>query len=368
MSSSAPPNNIFDDELPPLFAPAAPDATQPHYGLWWPKDYVDQVICGDAMAVMRSIPTESVDAVITDPPYGLSNKGALAGFKGGAPAEKNWKWDQYTDEDYDRFTHAYLGEIARVLKKGRLAHIFCGDLYAGVLARIGKVYGLKPKCIVVFRKYNASPSWRMNNRRIVFETCVMLSKGPLATKRFNFLGQREMENFVEIVENPSPGLDFEMVVEHKFPMGRKVTGHDCEKPEAIMWPLIECSTNPGDIVLDCFSGSGTVAVSSKVLGRHYIAIEQEEAFVRDWIIPRLAQAVLFTPEIMQRGLPFDPHALNFGAEDEARREVGIAEVHEAAGRVDAPDDGGSDDEESEIPTPGCHPDEKKQPRNPSIFD
>ena len=122
------------------------------------------------------------------------------------------------------------------------------------------------------------------------------------------------------------------------------------------------------LVLDCFSGSGTVAVSSKVLGRHYIAIEQEEAFVRDWIIPRLAQAVIFTPEVMQRALPFDPHALNFGAEDEALREVGITEAYEAAGRVDAPDDGGSDDEESEIPTPGCHPDEKKQPRNPSIFD
>lgn len=339
---------------PQLFASPPADAKlpEPWPCLNWPESFVDKVICGDAIRVLRAMPDASVDACVVDPPYGLSNEGSLAGFKGGKPTTKDWKWDQYTDAEYDLFTHSYLREVARVLKKGRVAHIWCGDLYAGVLARIGKVYGLKPKCIIVARKLNAAPSWRMNNRRIVFETCLMMSNGPLTLKNFNFLGQKEMENFIEYTAEPVDGHDAEMVAEINFPMGRKVTGHDCEKPEAVILPLIESTTNPGDIVLDFFAGSGTTLVCAKKFGRHYIGVEREERFVR-WIERRLDQQVLFTPGIMQADLPFDPRKIEF--EDESDGDVGMGEV-QAEDACDEPCSGAARSESDlaagvAIPTP-----------------
>lgn len=261
----------------------------------WPGSFVDQVICGDSIQVLTEIPDNSVDCVVTDPPYGLSNDGALAGFKGGVPVEKNWTWDQFTDEKYDEFTNNYIQQIARVLKKGRLAYVWCGDLYAGILARIGKRYGLKPKCILIAKKLNASPSWRKNNWRIVFETCLLMSKGSLCLKHFNFLGHAEMENYLDGTK-PISGRDVH-ITECIFPVGQKETEHDCEKPFSVIFPIIEASTNPGDIVLDCFSGSGVTLVAAKVLGRHYIGIEREERWV-EASRRRLSQQTLFAPEVL----------------------------------------------------------------------
>jgi DNA modification methylase len=251
------------------------------------------MICGDSLSVMEQIPDCVIDCVVTDPPYGLSNEGALAGFKGGKPVEKNWKWDQFSDEEYDKFTEKYIAQIARVLKNGRLAYIWCGDLYAGVLARIGKKHGLKPKCILIAKKFNASPSWRKNNWRIVFETCLLLSKGPLRLKNFNFLGHAAMENYLDGTR-PVNGRDLH-IEECVFPVGEKETDHDCEKPVTVIRPLIEASTNPGDIVLDCFAGSGTTLVLAKLLGRHYVGIEREVRWV-EVANTRLSQEVLYNED------------------------------------------------------------------------
>jgi len=316
----------WDDGEPPVAdtpQPAAPSRV-------WPDDFVDKAICGDSLAVMRELPKNSVDCVVTDPPYGLSNDGSLAGFRGGKPVEKNWKWDRFCDESYDALTDSYMSEISRVLKNGRIAYIWCGDLYAGVLARIGKRYGMKPKCILIAKKFNASPSWRKNNWRIIFETCLVMSKGALRLKHFNFLGHHEMANYMDGTAEPN-GRDV-YITECVFPVGDKETDHDCEKPVSVIRPLIEASTNPGDIVLDCFAGSGTTLVVSKLLGRHYIGIEREERWIKA-TRNRLAQDVLFPPEVLL-GVTKKEERLLF---DDSEDEGGDGPAPDAAGAASALD-------------------------------
>jgi site-specific DNA-methyltransferase (adenine-specific) len=70
---------------------------------------------------------------------------------------------------------------------------------------------------------------------------------------------------------------------------RENTDHPAQKPEKLMAKLILASSDPGDIVLDPFLGSGSSAVTAKKLGRHYVGIEREAAYCA-WAEKRLELA------------------------------------------------------------------------------
>lgn len=66
---------------------------------------------------------------------------------------------------------------------------------------------------------------------------------------------------------------------------------DTPKPERLLQRIIEVSTNVGDIVLDCFVGSGTTAAVAHKMGRRWVAIERKAETIRDFVIPRLKKVV-----------------------------------------------------------------------------
>ncbi len=68
-------------------------------------------------------------------------------------------------------------------------------------------------------------------------------------------------------------------------------GYSTQKPEALLQRIIECSSEPGDIVLDCFLGSGTTAAVAHKMGRRWIGIERNSATVNDYALPRLTSMV-----------------------------------------------------------------------------
>lgn len=254
------------------------------------KEFINTVVHGDCFDILPKIEDNSIDLVVTDPPYGLTEAGNMERFVNGVPTVDQWEWDNFEDEEYEKFSERYIKEIARVLKPGRWAYIWCGDLMPGLLWRIGRKYGLKGKCQIIARKRNAAPSWRKINWRICFETSMAFSKGSSSTKNFHFLGHREMEALQDCIIS-----DDQRVIEMDFPMGKKVTVHPTEKPEIVIIRQVMAGSDPGDLVLDPFSGSGTVAVVAKRLGRRFIAIEREEKYV-DVSRARLAQGVLFSGE------------------------------------------------------------------------
>ena len=71
------------------------------------------------------------------------------------------------------------------------------------------------------------------------------------------------------------------------------TGHPCQMPEAVLDRIIRVATNPGDVVLDPFAGSGTTLAVAKKLGRQYLGIELSEQYA-DGVRKRL-QMIEFSP-------------------------------------------------------------------------
>jgi adenine-specific DNA-methyltransferase len=72
---------------------------------------------------------------------------------------------------------------------------------------------------------------------------------------------------------------------------REDTGYDTQKPEALIERIIRASSNAGDVVLDCFLGSGTTAAVAQKMGRRWVGIEWSQASVEQYIVPRLTKVV-----------------------------------------------------------------------------
>jgi hypothetical protein len=68
------------------------------------------------------------------------------------------------------------------------------------------------------------------------------------------------------------------------------------KPERLLKRVICAATAPGDIVLDCFAGSGTAAAVAHKLGRRWVAVESQEKTVRDFLLPRFTQVIAGTDQ------------------------------------------------------------------------
>ncbi|MEX2217670.1 MAG: site-specific DNA-methyltransferase [Phycisphaerales bacterium] len=105
------------------------------------------------------------------------------------------------------------------------------------------------------------PSFSKKNWRSAFENCMYLVKEG-ATPVFNFLSQKEMQN----------------VYPHRS--SEKLTDHPTEKPLGMIRRIIEVSSNPGDLVLDPFMGSGTTALACVQAGRRFVGFDKEPAYIQ----------------------------------------------------------------------------------------
>lgn len=91
-----------------------------------------------------------------------------------------------------------------------------------------------------------------------------------------------------------PGLPLQDVWTDIRPMhnlSSERTGYSTQKPEALLQRIIEVSSSEGDIVLDCFSGSGTTAAVAQKMGRRWVAVERERETVEDFSLPRLISVI-----------------------------------------------------------------------------
>ena len=85
----------------------------------YPTDFINKVICGDCLEVMKDIPDNSVDLVLTDPPYNLNYSG-----RGKVIKHKKFVNDFLTDDDYISFVSAVVKECGRVLKDDNAIYIW----------------------------------------------------------------------------------------------------------------------------------------------------------------------------------------------------------------------------------------------------
>lgn len=230
-----------------------------------------QIANADALLWLSNIPDNSIDYINVDPPY-------FIGFDGG----KGWDSNFNSEKEYLSWCHLWTAELSRVLKPGRMLSVW-GTLKTDT-----------------FLKYKLDV---LNSTELTPQTEIIWS--------YNW-GGRTKKNFArkhEYVWNYSKGEEFlfnadDVRVERKMPTnprtGQKFTKgtiptavweknnhtgsndfvnwHPTTKNIDLLERMIKAYSNPGDTVLDCFSGSGSLAVAAKRTGRKFVGCEVDREY------------------------------------------------------------------------------------------
>jgi len=207
---------------------------------------INTITCGDCLEVMPYIPDCSVDAIITDPPYGINIK---TGFNGD---DKSIAYDDGFSVMF--FLDSYLKEFSRILKPD--------------------------SAVYIFTRYDVMPYWWLRLKGFFdVKNCIVWSKGGGGTGdlKGNYIGTHEMILFAVKGRHILSGKRESNV----WLYGKcKPENHPMQKPSELIENIITHSVVDGGIVFDPFCGSGTFAVACINTGRNYIGIEKEEKYCR----------------------------------------------------------------------------------------
>lgn len=238
---------------------------------------INRIIEGDCIDVMKTLPDESIDLIFADPPYNLQLNQQLWRPNQTLVDAVDDEWDQFQDfQSYDEFSQAWLYQCRRVLKAD--GAIWVIGSYHNIF-RIGKIMqdlGYWFLNDVIWVKTNPMPNFRGVRYTNAHETLIWASKRQKSKYRFNY----------HAMKNLNGGR--QMRSDWTFPLCTgperlKVNGkkaHSTQKPEALLYRIIVSTSNPGDIILDPFFGTGTTGVVAKKLFRSWIGIEQDSNYVK----------------------------------------------------------------------------------------
>jgi site-specific DNA-methyltransferase (adenine-specific) len=284
---------------------------------------LDKIILGDCVEILPSLPAESIDLIASDIPYGIAadhwdvlHENTNSALLGSSPAQRNagaifksrgkpingWsEADRQIPLQYQQWVESWAAQWFRVLKPGASAFIFAGRRFSHrcICAMEDVGFSLKDmlawerpraahraqRLSEVYRRRGDSASakswegWKLGNLRPTFEPVLWFAKpytigGTLADNMlqhgvgaYNDEAYRryndKSENIIRVGSAPGEG-----------------GLHPTQKPVRLMQALIELASQPGQIVLDPFAGSGTTAVAAGLLNRRYIAIEKDADFAQ----------------------------------------------------------------------------------------
>ena len=243
-----------------------------------PAPRVNQILRGDCLEELAKLPDASVDLVFADPPYNLQLEGNLLRPNNSVVDGVDDAWDKFSDfAEYDRFSRAWLGECRRVLKRD--GAIWVIGSYHNVF-RLGATLqdlGFWIQNDIVWRKTNPMPNFRGKRFTNAHETLIWAGRSQKSRATFNYEAMKAGND------------DLQMRSDWLFPIcsgperlkdegGRKA--HPTQKPEALLHRILLATTNPGDVVLDPFFGTGTTGAVAKKLGRRWIGIERDPDYAR----------------------------------------------------------------------------------------
>ena len=252
------------------------------------EDVLDKTILGDTFDVLRNLPKESVDLLIVDPPYNLN---------------KNYhgrSFHQMDTEAYRAFTDTWLREAVPLLKKDASVYVCC-DWQTGMILGPLLEERLHVRNRITWQREkgrSADSNWKNAMEDIWYAT---------VSEDYVFHGEAVKQRRRVITPYRENGMpkDWEETGDGKFRNTgasnfwddisipywsmKENTAHPTQKPEKLLAKLILASSDPGDVVLDPFLGSGSSSVTAKKLGRHYIGIEQNEQYCI-WAEKRLEMA------------------------------------------------------------------------------
>jgi len=204
----------------------------------WKEKYINKITCIDCLEGMKELPDKSIDLIYADPPF--NTQGSIGSFSRSYPSNSN---DKLSESDYDKFCKVWFKLARRKSKK---------LLVTPGVSNIGR-YSNAYWVIVINKP--SSPSFNRFGGYNCWEPLLVYDK-PV---------QRILR---DVVLYDSKSFKNDGLSKHPCP----------DSIEMVRW-IIDTWTNPGDIVCDIFSGTGTTAVICKEKNRRFIAFEIEPIYV-----------------------------------------------------------------------------------------
>ncbi len=241
------------------------------------KPPLNRILPGDCLEILARLPDTSVDLVFADPPYNLQLAQELYRPNQTKVDAVDDGWDKFASfEEYDEFTRAWLSACRRVLKDTGTLWVI--GSYHNIF-RIGNILqdlGFWILNDVIWLKTNPMPNFRGVRFTNAHETLIWAQKKKGAKYTFNHHAMKALND------------DLQMRSDWTLPLctGKeriKIDGskaHATQKPERLLYRVILSSSNPSDVVLDPFFGSGTTGAVAKKLGRHFIGIERDPQYIK----------------------------------------------------------------------------------------
>ncbi|HLC57926.1 MAG TPA: DNA methyltransferase [Candidatus Nanoarchaeia archaeon] len=237
-----------------------------------------KIILGDALKVLKSIPSESIDLVFADPPYNMSKKNGL-GWKYSKHITMQEEWDMFSKDDYFKFNQEWLNEALRTLKHGGSLWV-CGSFHN--IYQVGfilqQMKDVKINNSIVWFKPNAQPNITCRMFTESTEHLIWASKNGNGKKwKFNYKWTKD-----DITDeiNPKGKQTRNVWWIPLTPKSEKWAGsHPTQKPFELLKRIILSCTNSGDTVLDPFLGSGTTSIVAKHYDRNSIGIEINKKYM-----------------------------------------------------------------------------------------
>jgi len=244
-----------------------------------PKDngLSDRVLVGDCIEMLNGLPAGSVDMVFADPPYNLQLAGALHRPDNSKVDAVDDDWDKFEDfASYDAFTRAWMAAARRVLKPDGTMWVI--GSYHNVF-RMGTALqdlGFWLLNDIVWRKSNPMPNFRGKRFTNAHETLIWAARDKRRKNyTFNYEALKELNEGLQMRSDWTLPL---CTGSERLKGGDGKKAHPTQKPEALLFRCVMAASNPGDVILDPFFGSGTTGAVAKRLGRRFIGIERDPAY------------------------------------------------------------------------------------------
>ena len=254
----------------------------------------DEVWMGDCVTLLDKLPVGSVDLAFADPPFNIG-----------------YEYDVYQDrrakDEYLQWTDLWLSSLTRVLKPTGSLFVAIGDEYAAEMKIRLDALGLTMRNWIVWhytfgvnctKKFNRSHAhifyYVVDPKQFTFEPdrirVPSARQTTYADSRANPIGKLPDDTWVlrpqESDRHFQPDSDT-WAVSRVCGTFKERTGHPCQMPEGVLERIIKVASNPGDLVLDPFAGSGTTLAVAKRLKRRYLGMELSEPYA-DAVKSRLA--------------------------------------------------------------------------------
>jgi site-specific DNA-methyltransferase (adenine-specific) len=262
--------------------------------IWQSDDGTSALHVGDSLALMETLPADSIDCIWTDPPYLLSNDGITC-VAGKMVKVNKGEWDRSRGVDLDHeFNRTWLAACHRILAPGGSIWV-SGTLHVYLSVGVAmQQIGFRILNDIVWEK--PAPPPNLGCRCFTHSTEILLwatkaKKGGKDRHKFNY----------EVMKAENGGKQMKNVWRFAPPPDeeKRLGKHPTQKPVALIARCLRATTDAGDLVFDPFTGSGSTGVAALRLARRFVGCEQDATFAK-LAARRLDQVV---PGDLQRPTP-----------------------------------------------------------------